>query len=936
IIRTALFAGSPAPLGKLLNKLFPQLSPGQEVIALISFTDKGDRTRMSASDVSRLVSERSLKRRMSVRDKDHLLDENDYPLNLSYVRTVEQSVLRVRHQLKWFNAVSVVATREQIENIRKYPFVKEIELVGRWQKRVGDEEESSSPPQPIRRTPSNVASLDYGTSFTQVNQINVPAVHDLGIYGQGIVIGVLDNGFRLLTHEAFASMNIIAQYDFVDHKPSVIPNNPSTGFGSHGVNTLSTIGGYKPGELIGPAFKSSYILARTENDSSETPIEEDNWAKAIEWADSIGVDVTSTSLGYLSYQAPYTSWTYLDMDGNTTLITKAGDHAAGLGIVVVNSAGNSGFNASHNTLGAPADGDSVISVGAVTSAGARASFSSIGNTTDIPSRIKPDVMAMGVGVKVASSTNTVGYGTSNGTSFSCPLSAGVAALIRCANPTLTAMQVREAMRQTASQSGSPDSLMGWGILNALDAINYYGIPPTGRISGRKFNDINGDGVRDGGEPGIPGVVIRLNGTATDSTLTDGSGDYEFDTLAIGNYTITEDVPPGWMQTLPDSSYSILLLFGVDTSGLDFGNDQPGAIHGMKFNDVNGNGIKDPGDEGLTDWTIQLSGLLTTSTMTDSGGTYAFTDLPAGSYTVSESSKAGWIQTLPANNGSYSVTTYSGLDTMGLDFGNFYAPEKSFPVNEGWNLLSLPLTVSNQEKQSLYPSATSSAFKYQGSYRQIDTILNGFGYWLKFNANQNVLLDGEPRTLDTLEVATGWNMIGSISYPVAVTGIASNPGGLVTSQFFDYLNGYETSDTIFPHHGYWVKVAGNGQLVLASSGTFPSGSRIFIAPTSEMPPDPPGESIATSPTAPARFELYQNFPNPFNPLTVIRYQLPVISHVTLKVYDVLGREVATIVSEELKPGVYTRGWDASGMASGAYYYRLTAGRLVETKILLLVK
>ena len=137
--------------------------------------------------------------------------------------------------------------------------------------------------------------MSYGPSYTQLDQIKVPELHALGYYGQGVTVGVFDNGFRLLTHHAFDSMHIIATYDFVDHKVSVVPNNPSTSFGSHGVNTLSTIGGYYPGQLIGPAFKADFILARTENDSSETPVEEDNWAMAIQWADSIGVDVTSTS-----------------------------------------------------------------------------------------------------------------------------------------------------------------------------------------------------------------------------------------------------------------------------------------------------------------------------------------------------------------------------------------------------------------------------------------------------------------------------------------------------------------------------------------------------------------------------------------------------------------------------------------------------------------
>jgi hypothetical protein len=168
--------------------------------------------------------------------------------------------------LKWFNAVSVLATPEQIEQVRTLPVVKEVELVGRW--RVNRElEKGSAPDQSSMPAPAGTTSLNYGASFTQVNQINVPALHDMGIYGQGVLVGVFDNGFRLLKHQAFGAMHIVATYDFVDHKTSVAPINPATDFGGHGINTLSTIGGYAPGNLIGPAFGADYILARTENEA---------------------------------------------------------------------------------------------------------------------------------------------------------------------------------------------------------------------------------------------------------------------------------------------------------------------------------------------------------------------------------------------------------------------------------------------------------------------------------------------------------------------------------------------------------------------------------------------------------------------------------------------------------------------------------------------
>ncbi len=310
--------------------------------------------------------------------------------------------------------------------------------------------------------------LTMVSRFTQLNQINVPAVHDMGYTGQGITICSMDAGFDNLAHEVFDSMNIVAMWDFVDNDPDV-----SQG-GSHGTSTLSTIGGFKEGKLIGPAFNADYLLARTEDIFSETPVEEDNWIAALEWADGMGVDVTTTSLSYLDYDPPFTSYTWEDMDGNTALITIAADLAVKIGIVVLNSASNSGDNNEHNTLGAPADGDSVITVGSVRSNGERSGFSSVGPTAD--GRIKPDLMAMGSSVYVARSSSPTSYGTSSGTSFSCPILAGAAALVLSVDPTLTPMEILDMLRQTASQSNNPDKWMGWGIINTLDAIELIPVP----------------------------------------------------------------------------------------------------------------------------------------------------------------------------------------------------------------------------------------------------------------------------------------------------------------------------------------------------------------------------------------------------------------------------------------------------------------------------
>lgn len=469
-----LFAGNKS--GQLLISSLPLLKPNDQVLVWVFFADKGRHETTGSSIAHDVVSERSLLRRQRVRTSGELVDYTDLPVEQSYIDSLTGQGAQIRQRSKWFNGVSVAATRSQIEQIQTLSFVCALELVWRARREIQFAPDAHLAPPAASFTPdrnSSILDLNYGPSLAQVQSVNVPAVHNTGNYGQGIVVGVFDNGFRLLNHEVFDSLRtrIVATYDFVDHKVSVVPNDSRANFGAHGVVTLSTLGGYKPGELIGPAFGASFILARTENDSSETPIEEDNWVAAIEWADSIGVDVTSTSLGYLDYDPPYASWTWENMDGNTTLITKAADMAAGKGIVIVNSAGNNGFSPLHNTLNAPADGDSVLTVGATTAGGTRATFSSVGPTTSIPARIKPDVMAMGAPVHCASPTDPIGYTYQQGTSLSCPLAAGVAALMLRAKPHATPVEILNAMRMTASQANAPDNLMGWGVINAFAAIN---------------------------------------------------------------------------------------------------------------------------------------------------------------------------------------------------------------------------------------------------------------------------------------------------------------------------------------------------------------------------------------------------------------------------------------------------------------------------------
>jgi serine protease AprX len=457
----------------VLKNKFRSVSDGAKVLVWIFFKDKGNSLNKFYNTPKNVVSELSLKRREKVMDKSSLIDFTDLPVYNKYISKLQSEGFELKQISKWFNGVSGYITKQEFDNVLVLPFVEKGDIVYQL-KKSAEIKAQKIDFNKVNSTnkPSGVNSLNYGPSLAQLQQINVPALHDMGYKGQGVTICVMDAGISMLKHEAFDSLNIIATHDFVNHRTYVGDDSGGHGAGWHGTMTLSLIGGYKPGQIIGPAYGSNFILAKTENTDSETPIEEDNWIAAMEWADSIGVEVTSTSLGYLAFDdsvAQY-SYTYLSMDGKTARITKGAVLAARKGIVVVNAAGNEGDNATHNTLDAPADADSIITAGAVTISGVRSSFSSVGNTVD--GRTKPDVMALGTNDYIAQPYDATGYETGDGTSFACPLTAGVCAQLLSYNPRLTPMQIRDALRNTASQHTAPDRHMGWGIIDALAALNY--------------------------------------------------------------------------------------------------------------------------------------------------------------------------------------------------------------------------------------------------------------------------------------------------------------------------------------------------------------------------------------------------------------------------------------------------------------------------------
>ena len=463
--------GAPAPrkVSPALQAAITQAGASGRVASWVFFTDKAPSPALA--DVEANLTPHARARRGRNRGPSRLVDAHDVPVNARYVDAVRRQGLRVRSISRWLNAVSIDADAPALAAIAELPFVRGMDVVRVGREPLPEPVDESAPlgPEQLR----SAASLDYGLSFTQNNLINVPALHDQGYSGAGVWICMLDAGVNNLGHVAFQNLDVLITHDFVNGDSLV--SDGGMGSGSHGTYTLSTIGGYAPGNLIGPAYGATYILGKTENTASELHAEEDWWVAGAEWADSIGADIISSSLGYTSFDVGI-DYTWNDMDGNTTIVTLGADIAASRGILVVNSAGNGGFTAlPANTLGAPCDGDSVLAVGAVDAAGVRSSFSSVGPSAD--GRTKPDVMAMGSAVRVASASNPGTYVNLNGTSFACPLTAGAAALIMEAKPNASNQEIMDALRTTASQSGAPDRLYGWGIIDVLAAAS--SIAPTG-------------------------------------------------------------------------------------------------------------------------------------------------------------------------------------------------------------------------------------------------------------------------------------------------------------------------------------------------------------------------------------------------------------------------------------------------------------------------
>lgn len=498
VLAAALLAGpatsfAATPAMKLDPRLAPLLAAGAEPAPVwVEFADKGEAgpgdvaAKLAAAEANLTPEARRRRQRAGLTP---LVDWLDVPLESRYVEELKARGFAPYGQSRWFNGCAVRVSGAALATLAGLPFVHAIspgELAAPRTRPVpADEPVGGAPAR--EALPSAATAVNYGQTATQLARLNVPALHDSGYTGAGVMVCMLDEGFNYYYwHEATRNIAVGNRTrDFVDGDLSVVDTVTWAAYHQHGQWTLSAIGGNKPGKYVGPAFGATFALARTEDSRTEKPIEMVNWAMGAEWADSLGADVISASLGYTSFDSGYETEniTYPMRDGHTSLVTRAAQIAASRGILVVNSAGNDGAAPGWSgKLSAPGDanGDSVLCIASVDSFGVRSGFSSKGPSYD--GRIKPDLAAQGTATLLAvANGSTITYTRLNGTSFSCPLVAGLAACLLQARPNWTAPMVIRALRETASQATSPDTLLGYGVPNGAAALAW--VPDTMNVPG---------------------------------------------------------------------------------------------------------------------------------------------------------------------------------------------------------------------------------------------------------------------------------------------------------------------------------------------------------------------------------------------------------------------------------------------------------------------
>ena len=437
----------------------------------VKFTDKND-SPYSIDAPEAYLSQRALDRRARL---GIAIDEYDLPVNPQYLEAVANCGATLINPTKWLNGVTVyTADPTVVEAINALPFVETVRnCENHPEAQVRKQQWLEKEMAPVDA--GSVMRNYYGGAYTQNTQLNVQVLHDNGFKGEGMVVAVLDGGFvGADIHECFDNMReegrLLGTRDFVYGSTSVYSQS------THGTSCLSTMAAYVPETFVGSAPKASFYLFHTEDGDQENIIEEYNWVSGAEYADSLGVDVCSTSLGYIDFDMSQWDHPFEHYDGQTAPMTIGAEIAASRGMICLNSAGNEGDGVC--TLGIPADAEHILSIGAVDDQGERAYFSSVGPTYD--GRIKPDVMAMGSGTYVAGDPSSWwgAYYNGSGTSFSCPLMAGAVTCLRQAFPDLSVQDFCDAVRQVSNHANNPDNQYGYGIPDFSAALNLLHVEDT--------------------------------------------------------------------------------------------------------------------------------------------------------------------------------------------------------------------------------------------------------------------------------------------------------------------------------------------------------------------------------------------------------------------------------------------------------------------------
>lgn len=386
------------------------------------------------------------------------IDESDLPISPEYIKAAEDLGGVVIARSKWLQSITVhCEDSAMVEKYKQLPFVDHAVFV--WKGKMKEIKPDSIINYPTKE--EVVFGKYYGKGEINIKINNGQYLHDAGYKGEGMDIAVIDGGFNHFPQvEMLDNVNVKGSKGFIYKYENLFRNA-----GQHGLNVLSCIGANKPMQFVGTAPKASFWLFSSEDTRSEFPVEEDYWATAIEYADSVGVDVVNTSLGYNNFDKPAKSYTHADLDGKTAYISRAADKAADKGMLLVISAGNSG-NSEWKKITPPSDAFNVLTMGAIQRDSVIASFSSRGMTADL--RVKPDVMALGVGSTVVHDNGIVGQ--SSGTSFSSPIMCGMVTCLWQAFPTLTNKEILQVVRQSADRYEEFNEDYGYGIADMKKAM----------------------------------------------------------------------------------------------------------------------------------------------------------------------------------------------------------------------------------------------------------------------------------------------------------------------------------------------------------------------------------------------------------------------------------------------------------------------------------